>query len=56
MGSSTFSLFLGIAMLAVFALVLGGVSLLRGGKDRKRGWLMLAAAFVLLGNVLIWTV
>jgi hypothetical protein len=55
MSGSTFSLFLGIAMIAVFALTLGAITLLRRGEDRKRGWLMLAAAFVLLGNVLIWT-
>jgi len=55
MGSATFSAFLGIAMLAVFALVWGGVFLLQRGEDRKRGWLMLAAALVLFGNVLIWT-
>lgn len=56
MTGTTFSLFLGIAMLAVFALSGGGVMLLRRGKDAKRGWLMLTAALVLLGNVLIWTV
>ena len=55
MSGSTFSLFLGIAMIAVFALTFGAVTLLRRGDDRKRGWLMLAAAIVLLGNVLIWT-
>jgi hypothetical protein len=55
MGGSTFSLFLGIAMVAVFALTFGAIKLLRRGEDRKRGWLMLVAAMVLLGNVLIWT-
>lgn len=44
-----------VAMLAVFALTGGGVYLLRRGQDRNRGWLMLAAAAVLFGNVLIWT-
>ena len=43
-----------IAMLAVFALVWGGIGVLRKG-DRQKGWLMFAAAAVLLGNVLIWT-
>jgi hypothetical protein len=46
---------LGIAMIAVFALTAGGVVLLRRGDDGKRGLLMLAAALVLFGNVLIWT-
>lgn len=55
MTGQTFGLFLGIAMIAVFALVSGGVWLLRRGGDAKRGWLMLTAALVLLGNVLIWT-
>ncbi|MBA3897478.1 MAG: hypothetical protein H0X36_10175 [Sphingomonadaceae bacterium] len=56
MGDATFDLFLGVAMIAVFALTAGGVVLLRRGDDRKRGWLMLVAALVLLGNVLIWTI
>jgi hypothetical protein len=42
-------------MLAVFAMATGGIYLLRGGRDRKRGYLMLAAAAVFLGNVLILT-
>ena len=50
------ALVLGIAMLAAFVLVAGAVRLLRSGTDRKRGVLMLVAALVLLGNVLIWTV
>ena len=45
---------LSICMLAVIALALGAVRLIRQGRDRRRGWLMLAAAAVLLGNVLIW--
>ena len=54
--------FLSIAMVAVVALVLGGISLLRrarreGAREhRQKGWLMIAAALVLFGNVLIWTV
>jgi len=55
MQSSGNGLFLSIAMLAIFALVAGGVWLLMRRRDRKRGLLMLAAAIVLLGNVLIWT-
>jgi hypothetical protein len=51
-------LILSILMFATVALVAGGVHLLRKGKgeDRKRAWLMLAAALVMFVNVLIWTV
>ena len=52
--SSTIALLLSICMLAVGALAWGGVVQLRRGE--KRGWLMLVAAAVLLGNVAIWTV
>ena len=45
-----------VAMIAVFSLTLGGIHLLRGGRDRKKGGLMLACAAVILGNVVIWTV
>jgi hypothetical protein len=44
-----------LLMLAVFALVAGGIYLLRTGTDRKRGVLMLVAAVVFFGNVLILT-
>jgi hypothetical protein len=44
-----------IAMLACFALVVGGVRMVRGGENRRKGVLMLMMAAVLLGNVLIWT-
>ena len=47
---------LSIAMLAIFALGLGGGWLIVRRRDRLRGGLMLAAALVLLGNVLIWVV
>ena len=43
-----------IAMLAVFALVAGAIFLFRGRRDVAKAWLMLVAALVLLGNVLIW--
>lgn len=56
MGPETFNLFLGVAMLAVFALTTGGIVLLRAHRDKPRAFLMLAAAFVLFANVLIWTV
>lgn len=45
-----------ITMLAVFALVFGGIRLIRaGGDSRTKGVLMLVCAGVLVGNVLIWT-
>ena len=50
------ALFLGMAMLAVFALAAGGIYLFRRSpRDRRRGGLMLVAAIVLLANVLILT-
>ena len=45
---------LAVAMMAVFALLVGGFRMV--GRDRQRGLLMIAAALVLFGNVLIWTV
>lgn len=47
---------LSIAVLATFALVAGAAYLLVKRKERKQGVLMLIAAAVLFGNVLIWTV
>ena len=50
---------LALAMIAAAILVIGGVRLIavrEPGGGRKQGWLMLAAAAVLLANVLIWTV
>jgi hypothetical protein len=47
---------LAIAMIAAFLLVLGGIRLIRGGQYRQQGWLMIVAAMVLVGNVLVWTV
>ena len=44
---------LSIAMLAVFALVAGAFYLFRGRRDVTKAWLMLAAALVLFGNVLL---
>jgi uncharacterized membrane protein len=44
-----------IAMLAVGALLTGGVWLIAKRQDRQRGILMIIAALVLLGNILIWT-
>ena len=45
-----------LAMLAAFALAIGGLRLARRSAERKRGVLMLVAAAVLVGNVLVWTV
>jgi len=45
-----------IAMLAIFACVIGGIAILRRGDNRLKGVLMLVMAAVLLGNVLIWTI
>ncbi len=44
-----------LAMIACFLLVAGAVKLLREPQTRGKGGLMLAAALVILGNVLIWT-
>ena len=48
------ALILSVLMLASAALVWGGILQLR--RREKRGWLMLVAAAVLFGNVLIWSV
>ena len=45
-----------IGMIAAFALVVGGIRLIRRKEDRGRGVLMLIAAAVLVGNVVILTV
>lgn len=45
---------LSLAVLGMFALLWGGVVQLRRGV-RHKGALMLAAALVVLGNLLIWT-
>ena len=47
---------LSITMIAAFLLGAGGVWLIVKQRDRKKGTLMLVAAAVLVGNVLIWTV
>jgi hypothetical protein len=47
---------LALAMLGATALAIGGVILLRNGTDNVRGWLMIAAAVVVIGNILILTV
>ncbi len=54
LGGNALGWFLSIAMIAIVALTWGGVNQVRNPEDRKRGWLMLIAALVLVGNVLIW--
>jgi hypothetical protein len=46
---------LALAMIAAFLLAAAGVKLARSRETRGRGWLMLAAAAVLVTNVMIWT-
>ena len=47
---------LAIAMLGATALALGGVAIIRRGTYARKGWLMIVAAIVVVGNVLILTV
>jgi high-affinity Fe2+/Pb2+ permease len=47
---------LAVAMIAAFVLTAGGVKLASERQTRGRGLLMLAAAAVLVMNVMIWTV
>ena len=44
-----------LAMIAAFVLAIGGVKLALSRENRSRGLLMIAAAAVLIGNVLVWT-
>ena len=44
-----------LAMMAAFVLTAAGVKLALRQEDRKRGLLMIAAAAVLVANVLVWT-
>jgi hypothetical protein len=46
---------LSIMAIAAILLLLGGFKLMRRKEDRGRGMLMIVAALVLVGNVLIWT-
>jgi high-affinity Fe2+/Pb2+ permease len=50
------SLVMAMAMVAAFLLAAGGVKLALARQTRSRGILMLAAAAVLVMNVMIWTV
>jgi hypothetical protein len=50
------SLALSLLMLAAFLLGAGGMWLIAKRRDFRKGVLMLVAAAVFLGNVLIWTI
>ena len=50
------SVAMAIAMIAAFVLMAGGVKLALARQTRGRGALMIAAALVLVMNVMIWTV
>jgi len=50
------ALTLSLLMLAAMLLGAVGIWLIVAKKDARRGWLMIVAAFVMLGNVAIWTV
>jgi hypothetical protein len=47
---------MGLAMIAAFLLLIGGVKLALDRGTRLRGVLMIVAALVLVTNVMIWTV
>ncbi len=47
---------LSVCTIAVLALAVGGVWALARRPNKLQGVLMLVAALVLLGNILIWTV
>ena len=44
-----------IAMIGMFACLIGGITLIVKNRDRRKGILMLVMAAVLLANVAIWT-
>jgi high-affinity Fe2+/Pb2+ permease len=50
------SLAMALAMITAFLLAAGGVKLALTRETRSRGALMIAAALVLVMNVMIWTV
>jgi hypothetical protein len=50
------SIALGLAMVAALLLLIGGVKLALSRQTRGRDALMIAAALVLVMNVMIWTV
>ena len=56
MDSGLGAILLSIAMLGAFLLAGGGIWMIARRRETRKGVLMLVAALVLLGNVLIWTV
>lgn len=56
MQSGPGAILLSILMIAAFLLGAGGAWMIVKAGDTKKGLLMLTAAAVLIGNVLIWTV
>jgi high-affinity Fe2+/Pb2+ permease len=50
------SVAMGLAMIAAFLLLFGGVKLALDRQTRLRGVLMVVAALVIVTNVMIWTV
>ena len=49
------ALAMAVAMIAAFLLTVAGVRLAFRREERKHGILMIVAALVLVGNVLVWT-
>ena len=49
------ALLLSVLMLGAFLLTAGALYLIFSARDRRKGVLMLVAAAVLAGNVLVWT-
>jgi ABC-type transport system involved in cytochrome c biogenesis permease component len=47
---------LGLAMVAAFLLLIGGLKLALASQTRRRGMLMIVAGVVIVMNVMIWTV
>jgi hypothetical protein len=54
-GAEMSSVILSILMIAAFLLGAGGMWLIVRRRDFRKGALMLVAAAIFLGNVLIWT-
>ncbi len=56
MQSGSAATLMSIAVIAAFLVGAGGMWLIVKRRDVKKGALMLVAALVMLGNVLIWTI
>jgi hypothetical protein len=55
MQSAAASTLMSVLMIAAFLLGAGGIWLVAKRRDLRKGVLMLLAALVMLGNVLVWT-